>query len=261
MTIFSPDDKSTLAPDPRSFRGHRLGLFLDVDGTLLDFAPTPDGVRVDDSMLVLLSRLRETLGGAVALISGRPLAQIDGLFRPLDLPAAGIHGFERRSAAGVVYRPSTPITALDRIRRWLQSVVLPETGLLLEDKGHSLALHYRLVPQAAGRALASARSALAELGPGYEIIEGAKVVELKPAGLNKATAIEAFMKEPPFTGCVPVFLGDDITDFDGFAAVRSHGGVDIAVGDRTSARWYLQEPGAARAWLRDLVDTLGDAER
>ena len=248
------------APDPQSFRGHCLGLFLDVDGTLLDFAATPDGVRVDDAMLVLLSRLREALGGSVALISGRPLAQIDQLFRPLQLPAAGIHGFERRSAAGVVYRPSNSISGLDRIRRWLQSVVLPESGLLLEDKGHSLALHYRLAPQAAGRALASARSALAELGPGYEILEGAKVVELKPAGLNKATAIEAFMKEPPFTGCVPIFLGDDVTDFDGFSAVRSHGGVDIAVGDRAFARWHLEGPAAARAWLRTLADCL-DADR
>ena len=260
MSNSSRDDDMGRAPDPRSFRGHCVGLFLDVDGTLLDFAPTPDGVRVDDAMLVLLSRLRELLGGSVALISGRPLAQIDELFRPLHLPAAGIHGFERRSAAGVVYRPSASISGLDRIRRWLQSVVLPDSGLLLEDKGHSLALHYRLAPQAAGRALASARSALAELGAGYEILEGAKVVELKPAGLNKATAIEAFMKEPPFAGCVPVFMGDDITDFDGFSAVRSRGGFDIAVGDRASARWHLAGPGAARAWLRDLADRL-EADR
>lgn len=252
------DPNLPLAPDPRSFRGQRIGVFLDVDGTLLDFAPTPDGVRVDDSMLVLLSRLRESLGESLALISGRPLAQIDELFRPLALPAAGIHGFERRSAAGVVYRPSAPEAALDRVRSWLQSSVLPDSGLLLEDKGHALALHYRLAPHSAGRAMASVRSALAELGAGYEIIEGAKVVELKPAGLNKGTAIEAFMKEPPFMGCMPVFLGDDVTDFDGFAAVRSHGGIDIAVGDRASARWYLDGPAAARAWLRGMADCLSD---
>jgi trehalose 6-phosphate phosphatase len=256
MSTLLPDQSRALAPDPRTLRAHRIGLFLDVDGTLLDFAPTPDGARVDDAMLVLLSRLRETLGGSVALISGRSLAQIDALFRPLALPAAGIHGFERRSASGVLYRPSTSELALDRVRRWLKSKVLPDSGLLLEDKGHSLALHFRLAPQSSGRAFASARSALAELGPGYEIIEGAQVVELKPAGLNKATAIEAFMKEPPFEGCVPVFLGDDVTDFDGFAAVRGHGGFDIAVGNRTSARWYLESPTAARAWLRELADCL-----
>ncbi len=256
MQKFPPESGARLAPDPRSFRGKRLGLFLDVDGTLLDFAPTPDGVSVDDGMLVLLSRLRETLGGALALVSGRPLAQIDALFRPLVLPAAGIHGLERRSATGVVYRPTLGESALDRVRRWLQSSVLPGSGLLLEDKGHSLALHYRLAPHAAGRALDSAHSALEQLGPGYEIIEGAKVVELKPAGLNKATAIEAFMKETPFTDCVPVFLGDDVTDFDGFAAVRSHGGVDIAVGERASACWHLQGPGSTRAWLRELADCL-----
>jgi trehalose 6-phosphate phosphatase len=246
-----------MAPDPRSLLGHRVCLFLDVDGTLLDFAPTPDGALVDDALLVLLSRLRETLGGALALISGRTLEQIDAMFRPLALPAAGIHGFERRSAAGAVYRPAASGSELDRVRHWLRSVALPCSGLLLEDKVHSLALHYRLAPQAAGCALDAARGALAWLGPGYEIIEGEKVVELKPAGLNKATAIEAFMSEPPFTGCVPVFLGDDLTDFDGFAAVRSHGGVDIAVGNRASARWHLQGPGSTRAWLRELADCLG----
>lgn len=256
MQAIEPDQTLPLAPDPRSLRGQRVCLFLDVDGTLLDFAPTPDGVRVDDSTLVLLSRLREALGESVALISGRPLAQIDELFRPLRLPAAGIHGFERRSADGVLYRPSAPQASLDRIRRWLQSEVLPDSGLLLEDKGHALALHYRLAPHAADRALASVRTALAELGGGYEIIEGAKVVELKPVGQNKGTAIEAFLKEAPFAGRMPAFLGDDVTDFDGFAAVRRHGGIDIAVGDRASARWYLEGPAAARAWLRNVADCL-----
>jgi len=257
MQIFTPRAGTGMAPDPRSFLGHRACLFLDVDGTLLDFAPTPDGALVDDAMLVLLSRLREALGGAVALVSGRPLEQIDTMFRPLLMPVAGIHGFERRSAAGVVYRPTASGVALDQVRRWLRPDVLTEAGLLLEDKGHSLALHYRLSPQAAGRALDLARGALARLAQGYEIIEGEKVVELKPAGLNKATAIEAFMKEPPFEGCVPIFLGDDVTDFDGFAAVRSHGGVVIAVGDRASARWHLQGPGSTRSWLRELADCLG----
>lgn len=247
---------SGTGPDPRTLCATRCALFLDVDGTLLDFAARPDEVQLEAATRDVLERLQTLLGGALALVSGRSLSQLDELFKPLRLPAAGIHGFERRSAAGVVYRPSATAATLDRTRRWLQGIVLPGSGLLLEDKGYSLALHYRTAPQAAGRALASVRSAAAQLGPGFEIVEGSKMVELKPAGQNKATAIEAFMKEPPFIGCVPVFLGDDVTDFDGFAAVRSHGGMDVAVGDRVSARWFLDGPRATRDWLARLADCL-----
>jgi len=250
------NSRTSTGPDPRTLCATRCALFLDVDGTLLDFAARPDEVKVDPATRDVLQRLQTLLGGALALVSGRSLKQLDELFHPLQLPSAGIHGFERRCATGVVYRPSVTAATLDRTRRWLQGVVLPGSGLLLEDKGYSLALHYRTAPQAAGRALASVRSAAAELGPAFEVIEGAKVVELKPAGQNKATAIEAFMKEPPFAGCLPVFLGDDVTDFDGFAAVRSHGGLDVAVGDRVSARWFLDGPHATRDWLGKLADCL-----
>ena len=232
-------------------------LFLDVDGTLLEFAATPDEVRVDGRTRALLARLHAQLDGALALISGRSLAQLDSLFEPLKLPSAGIHGFERRSASGIVHRPKAAVAALDRIRRWFRGVVLPDSGLLLEDKGHALALHYRTAPQAAARARASVRSAAAQLGPGFEVIEGSKVVELKPAGPTKATAIDAFMNEAPFKGRRPVFLGDDVTDFDGFAAVRALGGMDVAVGDRVSARWYLEGPRATHAWLGELADRMG----
>lgn len=237
----------------------RCALFLDVDGTLLELAARPEQVCVDRPMLVLLERLQTLLGGAIALISGRSLAQLDGLFGPLRLAAAGIHGFERRGANGVLHRPDMPVATLDRIRRWMHGVVIPESGLLLEDKGHALALHFRTAPQAAGRARAAGRTAASQLGPAFEVIEGSKVVELKPSGLNKATAIEAFMKEAPFAGRMPVFLGDDVTDFDGFAAVRRHGGMDVAVGDRVSAQWYLEGPAATRQWLSQVADCLAGA--
>lgn len=240
-------------------KAEHCALFLDVDGTLLEFAARPDEVQVDSATLSLLGRLRTLLDGAVALVSGRSLAQLDELFRPLVLPAAGIHGFERRSASGLVHRSPMTVAALDRIRRWFRGVVLPDSGLTLEDKGHALALHYRTAPQAAARARASIRTAAAQLGPTFEVIEGAKVVELKPAGATKATAINAFMAEAPFKGRMPVFLGDDVTDFDGFAAVRGHGGMDVAVGDRVSARWYLEGPGATHRWLAELADCLGHA--
>jgi len=244
-------------PDPRLLNSEHCALFLDVDGTLLDFAARPEDVHVDGATRALLARLQIQLDGAIALISGRSLAQLDRLFEPLELPAAGIHGFERRSASGVVHRPSSTVATLDRIRKWLRGVVLPDSGLTLEDKGHALALHYRTAPQNAARARASVRTAAAQLGPAYEVIEGSKVVELKPAGSTKATAIDAFMKEAPFKGRMPVFLGDDVTDFDGFAAVRNYGGMDVAVGDRVSARWYLEGPRATHRWLTELADCIG----
>jgi len=243
-------------PDPREICALRIGLFLDVDGTLLEFAARPDEVRVDAATRTLLFRLQGLLQGALALVSGRSLRQLDGLFHPLELPAAGIHGLERRSAGGVVFRPAQSVAALDQARRALRAAAPPDSGLLLEDEGHALALHYRGAPQSAGMARASMHEAAMKLGPDFQIIEGAQVVELKPAGHSKATAIEAFMKERPFHGCTPVFLGDDVTDFDGFAAVRNHGGMDVAVGNRVSARWSLESPAATRRWLQELADCL-----
>src|SRR5262245_42459304 len=156
------DPRIGAGPDPRVLCASHCALFLDVDGTLLDFAAKPDEVHVDGHILSLLARLQIQLDGALALISGRSLAQIDRLFAPLQLPAAGIHGFERRSASGIVHRPSAGVATLDRIRRWLRGVVLPDSGLLLEDKGHALALHYRTAPQDAARARASVRTAAAQ---------------------------------------------------------------------------------------------------
>ena len=238
----------------------RIGLFLDVDGTLLEFAPRPEEVRVDAATRTLLFRLQGLLQGALALVSGRSLQQLDELFHPLELPAAGIHGLERRSASGIVFRPTQGAAALDQARQQLGALTAPGSGLLLEDKGHALALHYRGAPQSAGLAREAMRHAAMKLGPDFQVIEGAQVVELKLSGHSKATAIDAFMKERPFHGCTPVFLGDDVTDFDGFAAVRRHEGVDVAVGDRVSARWFLDGPAATRRWLQELADCLSGKE-
>lgn len=188
----------------------------------------------------------------MALISGRQIAALDQMFHPLVLPAAGIHGFERRTVWGQIFRPPTSTARLDRTRAHLRPFIRRHKGLLLEDKGFALALHYRNAPDAAAIALEALSGAAAELGPDYEIVAGADVVEVKPSRQNKGTAIQAFMKEAPFAGRMPVFLGDDITDYEGFAAVRSHGGLDISVGDRVSARWYLEGPGATYAWLTRL---------
>ncbi len=229
-------------------------LFLDVDGTLVEIAPTPREVHVDRELILLLEAAHASLGGALALVSGRQLAEIDGMFAPLQLPAAGLHGVERRSAAGTIHRSTVDPDILARARATLALLTAETAGLLLEDKGSALALHYRRVPQAAEVVHLAMNSLLVDIAPGYELLEGDCVVELKPAQQNKATAVEAFLQEQPFVGKVPIYLGDDITDFDGFAAVRRNSGVDIAVGDRVSASWHLHGPAAVRSWLTALIE-------
>lgn len=241
------------APDPRRLPARQTCLFLDVDGTLLHFGARPDDVHVDDELLLLLTRLQAYLGGALALVSGRPLAQIDRLFAPLRLPAAGLHGFERRCSAQRLHRPTLPAERLDAARAALQAATRLDLGIELEDKGVALALHYRGAPAAADEARALMQQVAAPLAPEFELLEGACVLELKPAAANKAIAIEAFMQEEPFAGRTPVYIGDDRTDFDGFGAVRRHAGLDIAVGDRVPARWRLPDPAAVRDWLLRLA--------
>jgi trehalose 6-phosphate phosphatase len=246
MTDITRPDHAMLSPSG-------VCLFLDVDGTLVDFAPTPDAVRVDTSLLRLLDALFNRLDGAVALISGRPLASIDALFAPLVLPAAGIHGFERRSASGVLYRPTLPSQALDDPRARLQSFARAQPGTLLEDKGIALALHFRGAAGVRAEAHLMVSSIAARLDPAFEILEGDQVIEIKPASMNKAVALEGFMKESPFAGRQPIYIGDDVTDVDGFSAARRNGGVDIAVGSRVTARWGLPDTTAVRSWLAGLV--------
>ena len=238
------------APEPRNFRTGYTCLFLDVDGTLADLAPTPDDVRIEQDFIAVLEQIRHHLHGAVALISGRPIAQLDRLFAPLQLASAGIHGFERRSHAGVTFRPTPAAAAWDAVRAQMADAVRCRDGVLLEDKQFALAVHYRAAPDAEGAVRLLVDRAATRLGAGFEILEGDMVIELKPSTLNKASAIEAFLKEDPFDGRIPIYIGDDFTDFDGFGAVRRNGGVDIAVGNRVGARWHLPDPAAVRQWLR-----------
>jgi trehalose 6-phosphate phosphatase len=224
--------------------------FLDVDGTLLEHAPTPDAVHVDAGMRALLAALQARAGGALALISGRAVADVDALFAPLRLPVAGQHGVERRDAAGAIHRHSFPEAPLRAAAAGLAAFARERQGLLLEDKGHALALHYRLAPRYAQAAREAIEAAARELGPGFEIQAGKMVLELKPGGRDKGTAIEEFMAEPPFHGRTPVFVGDDLTDEFGFGVVNRMGGVSVKVGDGGSAaRWCLADAAAVRAWL------------
>ena len=225
-----------------------------MDGTLLEIAPTPDAVRVEDSLRQLLLDVQRALDGAVALVSGRAIARLDELFTPQRWPAAGLHGLERRDAAGCVHQCGPTSDRLEPAREELTAIVARTPGLLLEDKGRSLAVHYRTVPGAESALRRAVRAVAADLAPDYHVLEGSQVFELKPAIASKADAVRAFLREMPFAGRRPIYVGDDLTDLDGFAAVESAGGLSIAVGDRVQARVRVASPRDVRALLADLAD-------
>jgi len=228
-------------------------LFLDIDGTLLDIAPTPDAVSVDATLLNLLRRLERACDGAIALITGRPIAAVDALFAPLQLPVAGVHGFERRNAQGHYFRPGFVGAGLSYLRSEVTALAQSLPGVLLEDKGCAFALHYRQAPNLEETVrLRLARLVSAAL-PAFELLDGDHVVEVKPIEHDKSTAIEAFMQEDPFAGRMPVFIGDDTTDLDGFVAMKRFNGLAIAVGSRIPGERRLASPRDVRAWLESLL--------
>jgi len=229
-------------------------LFLDVDGTLLEIAATPTAVRVPEQAVRVLTDLQRKLHGAVALVSGRNIAELDALFVPLRLPAAGIHGAERRAASGNLYRRENG-EALAPARQLLGAWSSAHSGVLLEDKGAALALHYRGAEELETAARRVAAQALAAVGPAFCVQEGKKVLEIKSKSNGKGDAIAAFMQEPPFRGRVPVFVGDDLTDEDGFDVVNRLGGHSIGVGleRKTHARWRLKNERDVLSWLEHPV--------
>jgi trehalose 6-phosphate phosphatase len=224
-------------------------LFLDVDGCLLDFADAPDAVTVPTTLHATLQRLSQRLHGALALVSGRALRRIDELFAPLRLPAAGLHGLERRSTVARLSPPPVP-SALAAIHDEARQVAAAWPGTLVEDKGSALGLHWRAEPRAAAALRAFAEAALPRL-PGYRLQHGDHVVELRPSSGDKGEAILALLEEAPFRGRKPVFVGDDLTDESGFAVINAHGGLSVLVGQRepSAAHYALRDPAAVRAWL------------
>jgi len=231
--------------------------FLDLDGTLLEIAETPDAVGIGPEEKVLMERLVAGAGGAVAVISGRALARIDQIMAPLVLPAAGQHGAERRDAQGVRHRHRFPANVLRPVAVGIRSFAAQHQGLVFEDKGASVALHYRKAPQLARAAQAAVRDAAGPLGEQVEVQDGKMVVELKPAGCDKGKAIAQFMQEAPFAGRQPVFIGDDATDEYGFRVVNAMGGHTVKVGEGASvARWRLENPASTRAWLQAWLESV-----
>lgn len=229
-------------------------LFLDFDGTLVDIAAQPEGVVVPADLVDTLRRLADRLGGAVAVVSGRPIVQIDRFLSPLRLPAAGVHGTERRSADGRMAEQPTP--SLDAVQQAADALAREHPLLRIEAKRGALALHYRQAPGLEALCVEAMQAAV-DRSPGLTLLRGKMVAEAKPASASKGEAITAFLREPPFAGRVPVFIGDDVTDEAGFIAVQSIGGAGVKVGaGATAAQRRLQSPEAMRAGLQAALTAL-----
>jgi trehalose 6-phosphate phosphatase len=224
-------------------------LFVDFDGTLVELAPTPTDIRVSDKLPGLLADLAARLGGAVALVSGRSLADLAPLVAPYGGPMVGQHGNEIRYPDGRLTSGSDD-GAVDVARAALAAFAARHHGIMLEDKGGTIALHYRGAPDLAEPCRRAAREAIEAGGGGLRAIDGNRVIELVPRRVGKGGAIATLAAEPPFRGRVPVFVGDDTTDEDGFAAVDALGGISVKVGSGPSAAQYrLPDVAAVWAWI------------
>ncbi len=223
-------------------------LFLDFDGTLVELAAQPDAVEVPPDLAQILATLSRHLNGALALVSGRRLRDLDGLLAPLTLPAAGEHGAQRRSADGRLL--SAPAVDLQQVLHAAEDLLQRHPGLQLERKNRALSLHYRHAPELESLCLQVMRAAV-DLSAGLDLMQGKYVLDVKPAGINKGTAIAAFMAEAPFAGRVPLFAGDDVTDEAGFDQVQRMGGPAVKVGaGPTLARHRCATVGQLIAWLQ-----------
>ncbi|MGI6245816.1 MAG: trehalose-phosphatase [Pseudochelatococcus sp.] len=226
-------------------------LFLDIDGTLVDIALTPDTVDVPAGLTDSLAAVMRGLGGAMALVTGRATDFVDGLFHPHRFPLAGLHGAQMRLADGR-RRDSEPGPALLRAKDMLRAGVRNWPGVLFEDKGAAVALHFRLAPQQQEAVENLMRDAAVLAGPKWALQRGKMVIELKPAAADKGAALRSFMDTGPFLGRWPVAIGDDLTDEDMFATAIALGGQAVRVGKdarRSLASGRLQTPAQLREAL------------
>jgi trehalose 6-phosphate phosphatase len=255
--IPSPDEPSSkLAASEIARRLDQYAILLDIDGTLLDLAPTPREVWVPPGLSDTLNRLLAKTSGALALVSGRSLNDIDLIFAPEQFPAVGGHGAEMRlsidSEAVATHAPP-----MDKeLKRRLAAIAKLSPGILLEDKGYSLALHYRLAPHAEKAIYAAVSLIRADLpNAPIEVLPGKCVCEIKHSGFNKASGVIELMNHEPFKGRRPVFIGDDVTDESVFAIMPDFGGLSFSVGRRAQGvADHFDEPRDVREWLARLVD-------
>lgn len=228
--------------------------FLDVDGTLIHLADTPQEILIDRPLLDLIADLYRVSGGAVALVSGRMISDLQHHLGMSKLPMAGLHGLERRDSAGRLWIHAAPPTTKAAIKDALAPLLVRHPGLILEDKGLTLALHYRQAPQLAAYAHQLMTRFATAPGQGLELQRGKRVVEIKPAGIDKGTAVAEYLNESPFKGRRPVFIGDDLNDEHGFAEVNRLNGISIKVGKGSScAQFRLPDVTAVHQWLGSVI--------
>ncbi|MGF6777888.1 trehalose 6-phosphate phosphatase [Paraburkholderia sp. GAS334] len=250
----------TMRALPAVLSPSETAFFFDFDGTLVELAPTPDGVLVQPRVIELLTELRRLTNGAVAIVSGRGIDSIDSFLGMPDMPIAGLHGAERRDANGDTQRTGFNDDRLLRMEQDLAEIVRTNPGMLLEIKGAAVALHYRNAPEREPVAREATSRLVAEYPDAYVLQPGKMVYEIKPKDVDKGRALRAFLDEPPFTGRTPVFAGDDLTDEKGFAVVNERGGVSIKVGGGDSvAKTRLDSVGALIDWLASVVAAAGKA--
>jgi len=230
-------------------------LYLDFDGTLAHFAEHPDGVTVDESLRALLERLCARQGGALALVTGRSLATLDALLGSHRYAGAGLHGLEWRVASGKTISSASPVGARRYVRA-LQERFGKDPRLVIEDKGAAVALHWRQAPEKEKECIAAMREIVTS--PDFEILPGHLVVEARPRGADKGAAVRALSMHPPFKGRLPVFVGDDRTDEDGFRAAAAQGGHGVKVGPgATQARFRIPTVAGVHEWLAASAAALG----
>lgn len=230
----------------------RDALLLDFDGTLVGFADDPQAVAIAAGALASLTRLQHELSGALAIVSGRRIADLDRFLEPLGFAAAGVHGLERRASPGAGIEHLVTAETLDPVRAALRAGLRDEPRLALEDKGTALVIHYRTAPELADAAKALAARAVAERS-GLKIMHGNHIVEIHPAGMDKGLAVAALMQAAPFAGRRAIYVGDDTTDEFAFEALNAHGGITIKVGPgETAAAFRLPDVAAVHDWLGGL---------
>ena len=229
-----------------------IALFLDVDGTLLEFCDNQDDVYPGVELKIILKTLSSLLKGALALITGRRVLEIDRMFHPLELPVGGQHGLEHRDAEGN-FKLVKNLKFPENIRSQIQCFEEMYPDCAIEDKGLTMALHYRRIPKLEDKVLKFANKLIAG-EKDFHAIRGNMVIEIKPLGVDKGQSIALFMENEPFVDKLPIFIGDDVTDEDGFRYINANDGISIKVGTRTSslAQYNLNNVDAVHDWLRRL---------
>jgi len=237
---------SALSLNPRDW-----ALFLDIDGTLLDLAETPDGIVVPPDLSSDLQKLSDNMGGALALVTGRSVEFADRLFVPCHFPIAGLHGAERRLSDGKIIRLE-PSFAFEQLKLDLADSAKAMPGVIVEDKGLAVAAHFRLAPEHQEAVETMMAEALEAAGAGFALQRGKMVVEIRPSGADKGKAVEDFMATPPFSGRQLMVVGDDLTDEAMFKVANTVGGMAVRVGPLTpasAARFSVASPTALRTIL------------